>query len=220
MAEIEIPRPEGRRHERQVGIIIAVVAVILAVFGSLGNNAADDRIVSEVKASNGFAWYQAKRQREALNDLELRRITVELASSPSPERRAALVQMQEELSAKNREYRSENGDILNRADAARKAARIHADRDDGFDQAEILLQVAVVLCTLTLLVEAKIFLRLGILVAVAGVGVGIHTHLGPKAPETPDEPGSNPAKTPAAGSGTPAVSVFRSGVSHPAQDLA
>ena len=197
MPDIEIPQPEGRRHERQVGIIIAVVAVVLAVFGSLGNNAANDRIVSEVKASNGFAWYQAKRQREALNDLELKRIAVELASSPSAERKAALTRMQDELSAKNREYKGENGEILARADNARKAARIHAERNDGYDRSEILLQVAVVLCTLTLLVEAKVFLRLGILVAVVGIAVGVRTSLGPDAPELPDEPGSAPASAPA-----------------------
>ena len=77
MGDIEIPAPEGKKDEKQVGIIIAVIAVLMAIVGSLGNNAADDMIVGEVKSSNGYAWYQAKRQREYLNDLELRRIEVE-----------------------------------------------------------------------------------------------------------------------------------------------
>jgi hypothetical protein len=183
MADIEIPHPEGRKNEKPVGIIIAVVAVVLAVIGSLGNNAANDRIVSEVKASNGFAWYQAKRQREALNNLEIRRIAVELASDPSPGRRAALVKLQEDLAAKNQEYKSENAEILAKAEADRIAAKINGNRNDGFDSAEILLQIAVVLCTLTLLVEAKFFLRIGILVAVVGIAVGARTHFRPTAPE-------------------------------------
>ncbi len=193
MSEIEIPHPEGRKNERQVGIIIAIVAVVLAVFGSLGNNAANDRIVSEVKASNGYSWYQAKRQREAMNDLELKRIAVELASAPAPERKAALIRLQEGLEAKVQEYRQENGVILEQAGLARKAAEINARRNDGFDHAEILLQVAVVLCTLTLLVEAKVFLRIGIVVALIGIGVGVHTHLGPEAPEVSDTQGGSPA---------------------------
>lgn len=193
MSEIEIPRPEGRQNERQVGIIIAIVAVVLAVFGSLGNNAANDRIVSEVKASNGYSWYQAKRQREALNDLELKRIAVELASAPGPERKAALIRLQEGLQSKVQEYRQENGAILEQAGLARKAAEINARRNDGFDRAEILLQVAVVLCTLTLLVEARIFLRIGIVVALVGIGVGVHTHLGPEAPEVSDTQGGSQA---------------------------
>ncbi len=195
MSEIEIPRPEGRKNERQVGIIIAIVAVVLAVFGSLGNNAANDRIVSEVKASNGYSWYQAKRQREALSDLELKRIAVELASAPGPDRKAALLRLQESLQAKVQEYRQENGVILEQAGLARKAAEINAQRNDGFDRAEILLQVAVVLCTLTLLVEARAFLRIGIVVALVGIGVGVHTQLGPEAPVVSDIQGGTPATT-------------------------
>jgi hypothetical protein len=183
MADIEIPHPEGRKNEKPVGILIAIVAVVLAVIGSLGNNAANDRIVAEVKSSNGFSWYQAKRQREALNDLELKRIGVELASSPSPGRREALERLQQELLSKNREYKVENAGILATAEADRTAARIHGDRNDGFDRAEILLQVAVVLCTLTLLVESRIFLRIGLVVALVGMGVGARTHLGPTPPE-------------------------------------
>jgi hypothetical protein len=194
MADIEIPHPEGRKNEKPVGILIAIVAVVLAVIGSLGNNAANDRIVAEVKASNGFSWYQAKRQREALNDLELKRIAVELASSPSPGRREALERLQQDLLAKNREYKVENAGILATAEADRTAARIHGDRNDGFDRAEILLQVAVVLCTLTLLVESRIFLRIGLVVALVGMGVGARTHFGPTPPE-PAATGSVPAST-------------------------
>ena len=49
-----------------IGLIIAVLAVVLAVIGSLGRDAANQMIVNEVKASNGFAWYQSKRQRAVI----------------------------------------------------------------------------------------------------------------------------------------------------------
>lgn len=169
MADIEIPAPEGRKDEKQVGIIIAVIAVLMAIVGSLGNNAADDMIVGEVKSSNGYAWYQAKRQREYLNDLELRRIEIDLLDSPSPTRKAALEKFAAQLRAKNLEYRPENEEIRATAEQDAAAAKISGERNDAFGHAEILLQASVVLCSLTLLTSHRGFLYTGLVVALAGL---------------------------------------------------
>lgn len=169
MGDIEIPAPEGRKDEKQVGIIIAVIAVLMAIVGSLGNNAADDMIVGEVKSSNGYAWYQAKRQREYLNDLELRRIEVDLLDSPSPTRKAALEKFAAQLRAKNLEYRPENEEIRATAEKDAAAAKISGERNDAFGHAEILLQASVVLCSLTLLTSHRGFLYTGLVVALLGI---------------------------------------------------
>jgi hypothetical protein len=166
MGDIEIPAPEGRKDEKQVGIIIAVIAVLMAIVGSLGNNAADDMIVGEVKSSNGYAWYQAKRQREYLNDLELRRIEIDLLDSPSSTRKAALAA---QLRAKNVEYRPENEEIRATAERDAAAAKVSGDRNDAFGHAEILLQASVVLCSLTLLTSHRGFLYTGLVIALAGI---------------------------------------------------
>jgi len=169
MGDIEIPAPEGRKDEKQVGIIIAVIAVLMAIVGSLGNNAADDMIVGEVKSSNGYAWYQAKRQREYLNDLELRRIEIDLLDSPSPTRKAALEAFAAQLRAKNLEYRPENEEIRATAERDAAAAKVSGDRNDAFGHAEILLQASVVLCSLTLLTSHRGFLYTGLVIALAGI---------------------------------------------------
>jgi hypothetical protein len=172
MADIEIPTGEGKKDEKQVGIIIAIIAVLMAIVGSLADNAADDMIVGEVKSSNGFAWYQAKRQREYLNDLELHRIAIELAGNPGPEKKAALNTYAAELRGKNLEYRTENDQIRKKAEQDGVAAKVAGDRNDAFGHAEILLQVAVVLCSLKLLTNSRGFLVLGVIVALGGVLLG------------------------------------------------
>ncbi|HSH95781.1 MAG TPA: DUF4337 family protein, partial [Roseimicrobium sp.] len=78
MPEVEIPQSANSQHEKRVGILIAVIAVIMAIVSAFGTDAANNMIVSEVKSSNGFAWYQAKRQRSYLNELEIGRIDLEL----------------------------------------------------------------------------------------------------------------------------------------------
>ena len=169
MVDIEIPHGEDKEGEKHVGITIAIIAVIMALVGSFGTNAANDRIAKSVESSNGFAWYQAKRQREALNELEVQRIGVELASAPSPGRQAALEKLATELLSKNKEYKSENEEIQKKAKEADVESKHAAELNEGYDHAEILLQIAVVLCSLTLLTGSKLFVRVGIVLALAGV---------------------------------------------------
>ena len=206
MADIEIPAGNGRKDEKQVGILIAVMAVLMAIIGTLGNNAADDMIVGEIKSSNGFAWYQAKRQREYLNDLELRRIAIDLTDSPSAARKAALDAAAAELRARNQEYRTENEEIRRTAELDGIAARVAGERNDAFGHAEILLQVAVVLCSLTLLTGIRGFLITGIIVALGGLLLGGRAY-------RQKPPTATPAGSASRAKGPSEFQVSRTGVS-------
>ena len=168
MAEVEIPHGEGKEGEKQIGIIIAIIAVVMAVVGSLGNNAANDRIIKAVESSNGYAWFQAKRQRSYVNELEIKRLAVDMAGNPAAAQREAMTKLTAELQAKNVEYQAENDKLRTEATAAKLESELSGEKNDGFDHAEILLQVAVVLCSLTLLTDNRNFLRVGIVVALLG----------------------------------------------------
>jgi len=172
MPEIEIPHGEGGKNEKPVGIVIAVLAVIMAIFGSLGNNAANERIVAEVKASNGYSWYQAKRQRAYVGGLEIKRLAIDLDGNPTSAQKADIEKFITELKSKNETYEKEGTEIQVEAKRNAAEAKIHAERNDGFDHAELALQVSVVLCTLTLLTGSKLFMRVGLLVATAGIILG------------------------------------------------
>lgn len=185
MSEVEIPHGEGKAGEKQVGILIAIIAVVMAIVGSLGNNAANERIVKAVKSSNGFAWYQAKRQRSYLNEIELKRIAVELAGNPTPAQREALTRWAADLKAKNEEYQAENEKLRAEATADKAESEFMGERNDGFDHAEVVLQVAVVLCSLTLLTGNRNFLRVGLAVALLGAVLGTKTFLKAPSPESP-----------------------------------
>ena len=85
---------ESDEHKR-VGIFIAIIAVIMAIVGAFAKGQANEMIVKEVKASNGFAWYQSKRQRSYMNELEIKRIDFLLAG-------AGLGDAQKEMLQKNK----------------------------------------------------------------------------------------------------------------------
>lgn len=166
-----IPHHAENREQKRVGIAISVIAVILAIVSALAHNESNRMIVKEVKSSNGYAWYQAKRQRSYLNELEVKRIEVELQGSLTAAQRALLEESAARLKAKNAEYEKEFEEIRARAEADGLEAESAAHRHHGFEYGETILHVSVVLCSLMLLTEAKLFFRLGLAVTALGLVV-------------------------------------------------
>ncbi|HEY6169958.1 MAG TPA: DUF4337 family protein [Verrucomicrobiae bacterium] len=168
-----VPHHAEHPEHKRIGIFIAVIAVIMAVIGALAKQQANENILREVKASNGFAWYQAKRQRSYMNELEIKRADFELAGNPTDAQRKILEATKAKLAAKNAEYETEGKDILASADADKLAAATAAHKHHGFEFAEIAMHIAVVLGSLTLLTDQKLFFHLGVAASVVGVALAI-----------------------------------------------
>jgi hypothetical protein len=166
---------DNPEHKR-IGVFIAVLAVFMAVVGAFAKQEANAMILQEVKASNGFAWYQSKRQRSYSNELEIKRIEFELAGQVTEAQRTMLNGNRAKFQAKNAEYETENKQILDSAQADRDSAIIAAHRHHLFEYAEIALHIAIVLCSLVLLTDQKIFFRAGILATIVGLGFAIFAY--------------------------------------------
>lgn len=164
-----VPSHASSADQKKIGIIISVIAVLVAVSGAFARNEANQMIVKEVQASNGFAWYQSKRQRSHLNELELNRIEVQLAGEVTPAQRAVLEKTQAKLTAKNQEYETENKEILAKAEAEKRVAEVASHRHHRFEYAEVLLHTAIVLCSLSLLTESRLFFKVGLVATAAGL---------------------------------------------------
>ncbi|HAM74023.1 MAG TPA: hypothetical protein DCM86_20550 [Verrucomicrobiales bacterium] len=177
----DVPHHAENHEQKKIGIFISVVAVIMAVVTSLANNQSNEMIIKQVEASNGFSWYQSKRQRSYMNELEIARIDREMAGAPTDAQRKLLEETRSRLKAKNSEYEKENEKIRSDSEGDRQAAELAAHRHHQFEFAEVALHIAVVLCSLTLLTEMRLFYQIGITatllgVALAGYGFLIKPH--------------------------------------------
>ncbi len=173
MSGIGVPHHAANEGHKRIGIFIAVLAVVMAIVSALAKAEANSMIVKQVEASNGYAWYQAKRQRTYLNDLELKRIEIDLAGAPTPVQRGLLEEQRTRLRAKTAEYETEGKDILTKSDATTKAAAFAGHRHHLFEYAEILLHIAVVMGSLTLLTNTQLFFRIGIGTTALGIAMAI-----------------------------------------------
>jgi Ca2+/Na+ antiporter len=165
-------------EQKRVGIFIAVLAVIMAVVAAATTQQANQMLFKAVKASNGFAWYQSKRQRSYANQLELQRIDFELAGTPTDAQKKLLEAEKTKLAAKNAEYEGENKEILATAQSDDVEATTASHRHHWFEFAEIGLHIAVVLCSLVLLTDQKLFLRLGVGATILGVVLAGYAQFG------------------------------------------
>lgn len=191
MSEVDIPKDADNKEDKRVGIKIAIIAVVMAIVSSFGKNAANDMIINEVKASNGFAWYQAKRIRSAMNDQVIAQIELDLLGSPTDAQRESMLKLKKKLLEKNAEYKKENEDILKEAEVTKAEASLAGKKNDAFDRAEIALQVAVVLCSLTLLAGNRGFSQAGVILALIGAGLAIMAFF-----KNPDPPKAGARPTP------------------------
>lgn len=177
MPDIEIPENVKDHREKQVGLTIAILAILLAVVSALGNEQDNEKIVKQIEASNGFAWYQSKRIRAGMNELTMDQMKIEIAGNPTEAQREAIKKLETRLAAKNAEYKEENDKILKDAEASKRASELADARGNRYDRAEIFLQIAVVFCSITLLTKARAFFFGGLLLAVIGGGLGLWAFL-------------------------------------------
>ena len=165
MADVELPEAKDP-FERLIALSVAILAVVLAFVDNTGNNGQADAIVKTNLASNQWAYYQAKSLKENLsaNNAELL-----AALAPNDSAKAKV----EELKKQAERYEAEKKEIKEKAEALTKEAEQGQAIDDQCDIAALLLQIAVVICSIAILVRWKAIYFVGLAVGVAGVYEGI-----------------------------------------------
>ena len=169
VAEIHEERAENQAAEtfrNRAALLIAVMAAILAIGGLGGGNATDDMIGNNIKASDTWAFYQAKNVRQTVYKVESEALEAELAAGGlSPGARAAAEKRLAAYKATIARYDSEPdpeapGDLTRGEGKKQLSAKARsyeagfeqaAAQDDNFDYAEVLLQLALVLGSVAIL---------------------------------------------------------------------
>ncbi|HEV2817177.1 MAG TPA: DUF4337 domain-containing protein [Allosphingosinicella sp.] len=167
----EVPEAAGdndraNRFRNRAALMIAILAAALAIGGLGAGNATDDMIFNNIRASDTWAFYQAKNVRQTAYEIAAEALEADLAAPGlDAGRRAALQRRLDSYRATIARYDSEpdpaapndplrgEGKTQLRAQAlAYEVARDQAaDRDGNFDLAEVFLQLALVLGSIAIL---------------------------------------------------------------------
>jgi hypothetical protein len=146
-----------------VSLTMAVLAVMVAVVTLLGHRAHTEEVVQQAKASDQWAYYQAKNIRRHEDE-----IFVDLTSVEATTDAAALSKSREKYSGEAARYKDEQKEIEDKAHEMEAEVATVRGRADRFDLAEVFLEVGLVITSITLLSGRRIFWYLGILLGVVG----------------------------------------------------
>lgn len=173
IAELKEQRDEqqqGERFNNVAALIIATMAAVLAVGGLGGGNATDDMVISNIRASDTWAFYQAKNVRQTMYELELAELEGRLPQAGADRAvieariaaaRATIARYDDEPDPKapGDPLRGEGKKQLRAQAQAFEATRDAAmAQDDNFDLAEVALQLALVLGSVAILATNRTLL--------------------------------------------------------------
>jgi hypothetical protein len=158
-----------------VGVYIGVLAVLLAICGVGGANAAKDATRANIEASNTWAFYQAKTIRRTSYTLAADELELVLASEPGiagPARKAVEDKIKSHRAEADR-LKKDPDDGTDRLQAKARMLETERDialrKDPYFDWSQALLQIAIVLASVHLIIGN--LLLLGLSGGLAGLGV-------------------------------------------------
>jgi|RhiMetdeSRZDD1v2_1073273.scaffolds.fasta_scaffold604782_2 hypothetical protein len=177
MPEVELPNPE-ELHERgedqfgrRVALVTAVFAVVLAIASLGGNNAMKEMLLAQQLSSDQWAFYQAKVIREHLYRAQKLRLEVDLlerGTAMTAEARAKLEELAKKFAEEEKRYNAEKKDIEKDAKKLEHERDVNRNKDPYFDYAEVLLQIAIVMSSVSILSRSRPTFYFSLVLAVGG----------------------------------------------------
>jgi Flp pilus assembly protein TadB len=169
LQELQENAEKGREHSMAaVSLTMAVVAVCVAVVSLLGHRAHTEEVVQQARASDQWAYYQAKNIREH-EDVLFADMAGVMASNDS----AALAKVRERYGQEAERYKHDKEEIQDKARELDREVATETRRADRYDLAEVFLEIGLVITSITLLSGKRIFWYLGIVLTMVGLVVAV-----------------------------------------------
>ena len=151
---------------KPVSFTMSVVAVMVAVVTVLGHREHTEAVLQQARASDQWNFYQAKKIRQ--NDTLLAQDILSVATVQDPAATAKIIaaykahqdKWTEDTSESQNKAREYEGDVTR---AEHKASK--------FDFAEALLEIGLVITSITLLTKQRLYWFLGITASIVGLVV-------------------------------------------------
>jgi len=177
MAEVELPNPK-ELHEhaadhfgRRVALVTALYAVMLAIAALGGNHAMKEMLLAQQKASDQWAYYQAKVIREHQyrgQKLRLEADLIERGDAMKPAAREKIEELSKKFGEEEKRYNTEKKDVEADAKKLEHERDLYQIKDPYFLFAEALLQIAIVMASVSILSRAVPIFVFSLVLAVVG----------------------------------------------------
>jgi hypothetical protein len=177
MAEVELPNLKEleeikeKKFTRRVALVTAVFAVVLAIASLGGGHAMKEMLLSQQQASDQWAYYQAKSVREHLYKSQkvmlesvLELFSQTISAEPAEKAKSSI----EALAKAESKFANDKKEIEQEARNLEKERDINRSKDPYFEYAEVLLQIAIVMASVSIISASRAVFGFSLLVASLG----------------------------------------------------
>ena len=147
-----------------ISLAISILAVLVAMVTVLGHRTHTEAVLSQARAGDQWNEYQAKKIRSDNTQMMVDMLTLQPTNDPTgtartlSDYRAHLAKWKDDLAESQHKAREFEADVTH---AERQASR--------FDLGEAMLQISVVLCSITLFTRRRRYFYLGLGIGLLGL---------------------------------------------------
>jgi hypothetical protein len=171
---------EGAEHahhsgQKAIGLTMAIVAVLLATTTLLGHRAHTEEVVLQGDRNTQWVNFDTKRMQRVVHE----DFAILSQGLPGGDEKAVLFKEKAKIEregepAKNGAPAREGTDAIRvRAEEKDAEMKLTQQRANRYDSAELFLEISIVLCSIALLAEAKLYWRLSFITTAVGIGVAL-----------------------------------------------
>ena len=157
---------QGAKEEplRPVAFTMSVLAVLLAVTTVMGGRTHEDAVLDQNKATDQWNEYQAQKIRDYNTQL-----VSDLMSVVTIDNKDAAAKLAKGYSDHEKKWATELTQDQTAAQALQASVDKGEARADRFDLGEVLLEIGLVITSITLLTRSRIYWHLGLIVSALGI---------------------------------------------------
>ena len=163
-------------HNKQIALIISVLALFLAFSETFGKSAQTAALNFQIEASNLWNFFQAKNIRRTLTIVASETAKIDAATTGDETRKTALAKQIDTWTKTAERYRSEpdaggpgkgegTKELAERAKAMEKDRDLQLNKYHNFEFASAAFQIGIVLCSAAVITNMMVL-------AFAAIGVG------------------------------------------------
>jgi Domain of unknown function (DUF4337) len=169
----EVLEEHAQHHEEEpwtlpVAITISILAVLVAMATLMGHRSSIEAVLLQTQASDQWAYYQAKNIR--LHEMQSVADLIGVLDRGEKEKAEAL---REKYKTEIERYEKDKDQISEKAKELENERAVISRKEDRFDAGEVVLDIALIICSLTLLTRRKIFWYTSMVIGVVGFFIGI-----------------------------------------------
>jgi uncharacterized protein DUF4337 len=153
--------------EQTIGLTMAIMAVLLAFATMLGHRTHTEEVLIQTKANDQWAYYQAKNIRS-----HMYQANYEMAELIRGDASVA-----EDFRKKSEDQKQGAEVVHAKAEDLEREVEVATRRAGRFDTSEIFLEIAIVLCSITLLTGTRAYWRISFISSAVGIAFMVSSFL-------------------------------------------